>query len=422
MNFKSSLKYLVSYLLEKESVAILKKYKPKIVAITGTVGKTSTRDAVFAALSQFVHARKSPKNFNTDIGVPLTIIGRGNPGADLLGWLNVLLEGLILIILPNHYPEWLVLEVGTDRPGDIADLARWLKPDIVIITKLSKVPVHVEAFKNPEELFNEKGNLVRALKEGGTLILNADDEDVMEYRTFTDENIVLFGSTEESDISASHYEIVYDEGGKPTGICFDVSVKGEVYAVRLPDTLGEQHMSHVLAAMAVCKLLGESLAVAAKSFHKEEPTPGRMRLIPGKNGATIIDDTYNSSPAALEEALNTLEQVKGKRKIAIIGDMLELGKYSSEEHRKAGERAGEIADIFATVGVRAKHMGAREELQFNNSTEAAEFMKGEVREGDVVLVKGSQGVRVEKVVEALMAEPEKKKKLLVRQDEEWEKR
>jgi UDP-N-acetylmuramoyl-tripeptide--D-alanyl-D-alanine ligase len=426
---KKIFKHLVLLSLEKEAGAVLKKYKPKIIAITGTVGKTSTKDAVATALSRFVFVRKSPKNLNTEIGVPLSILNTDNPANDAIGWIRVLIEGLILLVFPTHYPEWLVLEVGTDQPGDIARITRWLSPDIVIVTKLSKVPVHVEAFPTPEDLFNEKGNLVRALKPGGTLILNADDEDVLAYKNLSKENIVLFGNA--SELKASAYKVLYDEDKKPEGVSFEVVSGTETVVVIIKGTLGEQHMSHVLAAFAVCSSLHENLTIAAKAFLREAPTPGRMRVVDGMKGSTILDDTYNSSPVAVEEALKTLGSLKAKRKIAVLGDMLELGKYSVDEHKKVGENVAKIADILVTIGVRSRYTaeealsaGMKKEnvFQFDNSHQAATFLKAKIEEGDIILVKGSQSIRTERVVEAIMAYPKDREKLLVRQDKEWRKR
>lgn len=430
-------KAVVIVLLRYESKAVLKKYKPKIIAITGTVGKTSTRDAVYKALSEFEYARRSPKNFNTEFGIPLTILGAKNPGRSPTGWIKVLFEGLVLIIFPTHYPKWLVLEVGTDRPGDIREITTWLKPDIVIVTKLSKVPVHVENFAGPEDLFEEKGHLVRALRPGGTLILNSDDEDVMNYKNISEEKVMLFGNKFGSDIRAADYGIVYDDQKMPRGIGFNVLVgeDAEPLPVAISGTLGESHSYHVLAALSVIKLLGEDLRVAAKSFTRENPTPGRVRLIEGLKGSLIIDDTYNSSPVAVEEALKSLKSIKLStrtgRRIAILGDMLELGRFTVDEHKKIGEKSAKVAKLLATVGIRSRYtaetalqkgMGEECVFQFDDSSEAGVFMKDLIKKGDIILVKGSQGMRMEKIVEELMAHPEDREKLLVRQDAEWQNR
>ncbi len=427
---KKTLKRIVILLLEKEAQAVLRKYKPRIVAITGSVGKTSTKDATYTALSRFYNCRKSQKSQNSDIGIPLTILNIPNAGSNFLLWLKNLINGLVLILLPHYYPEWLVLEVGADAPGDIEKVSKWLKPDIAVVTKLSKVPVHVEFFSSPEEIFKEKGNLVKALNPGGTLILNADDSDVMSFRELTKEKVVLFGESSSADVSAQNYEVVYDENNLPLGVSFVVLGGEEALPIYLEGTVGKHHIYHILSALAVCKALGEPLSVAVKNFKYHEPTPGRMRLIEGEKGSVVIDDSYNSSPIALSEALNTLKDLKNTgRKIAVLGDMLELGKYSVEEHKKAGAKAGEIADILVTVGVRARFfaegaesagMGEGNIFQFSDSKKAGEFMHNRIEQGDAVLVKGSQsGIRMERVVEKIMAHPEDKEKLLVRQDKEW---
>ncbi len=252
---KNVFKQIVVSILEWEAKLVLKKYKPKIVAITGSVGKTSTKDAVYTALSRFYFVRASKKSQNSEIGIPLTILNLSNVerSMDFLGWLTNILNGLILVIMPSHYPEWLVLEVGTDKPGDIARATSLITPDIVVVTKLSKVPVHVEFFATAEDLFAEKGNLVKALKREGTLILNADDEDVLAYKNLSEEKVLLFGTGNGADITAKDYEVVYEENGLPRGITFKVESEGEEYPVFLEGTLGEHHAYGVLSAFAVCR-------------------------------------------------------------------------------------------------------------------------------------------------------------------------
>ncbi len=428
---KNILKSIVVYILQKEAQAVLKKYKPQIVAITGSVGKTSTKDAIYTALSNFYVSRKSQKSFNGELGIPLTILGKPNAEQSLSGWIKNILEGLDLILLPTNYPEWLVLEVGTDRPGDIEAVTEWIKPDITVVTRLSKVPVHVEFFPTLEDLFNEKGNLVRATKPGGSVILNVDDEDVLAYKKLTDEKIILFGNSLNADIRAIDYRVSYDQYNLPKGICFNVEINDKKYLIELLGTLGEHHAYHILAALATVRSLNEKLDIASKSFNRHEPTAGRMRLVRGIKDSMIIDDTYNSSPVALTEALTTLKNVKAKRKIAVLGDMLELGKYSIEAHKMAGKEAADAADILVTVGLRAQaiadsamnfEMNEKQIFQFEESREAGVFLQNIIEKGDLILIKGSQGIRMEKTVEEVMQEPERKLDLLVRQDGMWQKK
>lgn len=429
---KEILKQVLVLILHKLSALVIRRYNPKIIGITGTVGKTTTKDAVYTALARFESVRKSQKSFNSELGIPLTILDSDNPGRDVLGWIRVVIDGLIMLVFKSPYPKWLVLEVGTDKPGDIGLITKWLHPDIVVVTKLSKVPVHVEAFGSPEYLFEEKGNLVKALKPGGTLILNADDEDVMAYKGISEEKLLLFGEKSGSDIGFSDYQIIYDENNLPKGIKFGISFGDEdLQYVSLMGTLGEQNISHILVALLIARDLGLDVRLAMNSFKSEQPTPGRMRILDGLKGSTIIDDSYNSSPIALEEALKTLKSIKvsrGHRKIAILGDMLELGRYTVDEHKKMGERASKSANIFVAVGIRSRYaaqealnngMSEGKVFQFDDSLEAGMFMKDLIKEGDVILIKGSQGARMEKCVEELMAKPEYKEKLLVRQSADW---
>ncbi len=431
---KNILKQIVITLLELEAKAVLKKYKPKIVAITGTVGKTSTKDAIHTALSNFYFCRKSQKSNNSELGIPLSVLGLKTADdssvsfKSLLDWGKNILDGLDILMLPHHYPEWLILEIGTDRPGDIEAVTKWIKPDITVVTKLSKIPVHVEFFPSPQDVFVEKGKLVEATKPGGTIILNADDEDVLAYKNLSDEKVILFGNEFEADIQGLNYEVLYDADKLPSGISFEVRSGNESHRIELLETLGAHHSYHILAALGVVLALNEDIGIAARSFRKHEPTPGRMRLVAGIKGSMIIDDSYNSSPIALEEALKTLKSLKAERKIAVLGDMLELGKYSLEAHKKAGEMAKDSTDILVTVGLRSRataesalDFGMAEDVvfQFDDSKEAGEFIQNILKMGDVVLVKGSQGIRVEKTVEEIMAEPEMKESLLVRQYGFW---
>ncbi|MDB5194125.1 MAG: UDP-N-acetylmuramoylalanyl-D-glutamyl-2,6-diaminopimelate--D-alanyl-D-alanyl ligase [Parcubacteria group bacterium] len=410
---------------------VLKKYKPKIVAVTGTVGKTSTKDAIYTALSKSLSIRKARKSQNSDIGLPLTILGTKNPtnSTSAREWLEVLIEGVKLILFPNHYPEWLVLELGADHPGDIESATKWVRPDVSVITKLSKVPVHVEFFASVEEVIKEKGYLAQALKSPGTLILNADDEDVVSFKDLTSEKVLYFGEASTADIVLENYAVSYDSRDLPDGIMFDVYYRAQDsrFPVMLKGTLGRHLVYPILAALAVTEATGENVLAAAKTFRTHEPTPGRMRIIEGERGSVIIDDTYNSSPVALEEALLTLNSLhKSKRKIAVLGDMLELGKFSIDEHKKAGVLAAECSDMLVTIGQRSKYAaeaarqsGLGEVREFDDSREAGIFLKGIIETGDAVLVKGSQGIRAERVVEMLMKHPEEKERLLVRQDQEW---
>lgn len=429
-------KKIIVWILQAEAKAALRKYKPRVVAITGSVGKTSTKDAVYAVLSKKYHVRKSEKSFNSEVGVPLTILGLGNAWGNPLHWLQNIIDGLSLIVTTRPYPEWLVLEVGADRPGDIKALASWIKVDVAIITRLPEVPVHVEFFDSVEAVIEEKASLIDAVRPGGSILLYADDEHTrkLEQRLpASDARIVLFGFHDETDVWVHNFEVLREEGGHswPIGMRATITVEDESAPVQIIGSLGTHAFLPAVAAAAAGHVLGVSLPEIVAGLEAYEPPPGRVRLLPGIKSTLVIDDTYNSSPAATEAALGALALTKPKRAIAALADMMELGRVSVEEHRKAGAKAAKVCDILITVGVRARDIamgaldnGMKDEniLQFEDANKAAAEIQNMLQEGDAILVKGSQSMRMEKIVEEIMAEPERAGELLVRQDAEWKRR
>lgn len=431
---KSVFKKIIAALLKVESRAALKRFKPSIVAVTGSVGKTSTKDAVFTVFSGFVQARKSEKSFNSEIGVPLTILGLRNAWSNPMKWASNLLQGLQVIFTEKQYPKWLILEIGADRPGDIRSLAKWIKPKIVVLTRFPDVPVHVEYFSSPEKVVDEKMALAEALQKGGTIVANADDAVMMKSLQSRNLTALTYGFSESSIVRGRDYHVMYEEKNGatyPTGFGVTVSVADERIFLTSHGSLGLQHAYPLLATLAASKASGFDIRKTADILAGHVSPPGRMKILPGINESLIIDDSYNSSPVAAKEALNTLRDIKATgRKIVIFGDMLELGKYSVAEHETIGREAL-FADLFITVGLRARGAGeaalkrgklAASIVSFPNSAAAAKYAKGIVSKGDIILVKGSQGTRMERISFALLAHPETAKDVLVRQEGEWERR
>lgn len=426
---KSFFKKIIVAIITLEARAVLKKYQPKIIAITGSVGKTSAKDAVYEVVATSFIARKSEKSFNSEIGIPLTILGVSNAWGNPLLWLKNIFSGLTLILFRKHYPQLLVLEVGLEKPGDIREITSWLTPDIVIMTKLSDVPVHVEFFPSPTALIEEKALLIEVLKKDGLLVLNQDDEQVMRLKQRSKSMVLTFGFAPEATIYASHDGIEYDKEGNPIGIIFKANYDGTALPVRLPGIVGRQYIYSVLSAVAVGVFLKINMITIVEALVKFKTPPGRTRVIAGIKNTNIIDDTYNSSPVAVEAALTTLSQFKTKgKRIAVLGDMLELGKYTISEHKRIGTLAGSSCDILLCVGVRARYIAEGAEIgglseknifQFDDAHEAGKYLEHIIKPGDVILVKGSQSMRMERIVEEVMAHPEQKGELLVRQEEEW---
>ncbi len=426
-------KKIIVHILEIQARLVLSKYKPKIIAITGSIGKTSTKDAVYAVLSRMYYVRKSEKSYNSEIGLPLTILGIPNGWNNPVTWIKNFLKGLWLIVGSHKYPKWLVLEVGVGKPGDMSSTASWFKSDAVIITAIGETPAHIEFFNSRRHLIEEKSELIATLKKGGLLVLNADDEDVLAMKSKTRERFVTYGFKEGADIVGSADNVLYSKDGIPAGVVFRVDEGGNSFPVMIEGVFGRNHMYASLAAIALSITLKLPMLTALDALKEYDVPPGRMRLLTGIKNSLIIDDTYNSSPFACESALRTLGSIENRegsrrRRVAVLGDMLELGRHTLEAHKEVGRVAEKNADILVVVGHRAKGIkeGALEAgmfpdniFEFLDSYEARDFIKDYVQENDMILVKGSQGMRMERVVEPILLDQKNKSKLLVRQDREW---
>jgi UDP-N-acetylmuramoyl-tripeptide--D-alanyl-D-alanine ligase len=425
--FKEFIRRAVVIALTSEAKAVLKKYRPKVLLVTGSVGKTTTKDAVYTALSAGTFVRRSEKSYNSDIGVPLTILGVRNGWSNPLRWLKNLAEGFLLICLTAPYPKWLVIEVGADRPGDIRAL-RWLAPDAVVATRFPDVSVHVEFYESPGAVIEEELAPVWWLGKDGVAVLNADDARASAAATKEGVRRLTYGFSKDASVRAVRLH-VNSTRKMPAGLSFEARYEDARAHVSLPGVLGDAHVSAALGGIAAAIAVGVPFAEAAAAFAAYAPPSGRMRLIPGMRGSTVIDDSYNASPAAAEKALASLSDVPrtGKR-IAVLADMLELGTFSVDEHRRIGALAAGSADILITCGIRARDiaraaldagMPAEAVFECDTGADAAARLVALIGEGDVVLIKGSQSMRMEKVVKSVMLEPEKAKELLVRQEGEW---
>ena len=423
---KEAIRSIVVAILTLEAKAILAKYRPKIILVTGSVGKTSTKDATYAALASSTFVRKSEKSYNSDIGAPLTILGVKNGWGNMIQWVRNIIDGALLIVITAPYPKWLIVEVGADRPGDISRRLAWLKPDVVVTTRIPTIPVHVEFYENPEDVAAEELAPLSWLT-GGIAVISADDTPTPFVGSV---KRITYGLAEGADVRVSDVRTI-EEGGVVQGVNFTISYQGATQSVMLTHVVGESHVRAAAAGAAAALAAGATLESAAAGLMTLVPPPGRMRIIPGKDGSTIIDDTYNSSPVATEEALRTLAGLPATRRIAVLADMLELGTYSAAEHERIGRLAAST-DMLITVGVRAQAIAegmraAQKEGEaetrvirsFDRGSDASAFLLTILKEGDVALIKGSQSMRMERVVKSVMAEPNKAKDLLCRQDAEW---
>ncbi len=427
---RTFLRNLLAYVLAALARSVLRKYQPQIVMVTGSVGKTSTKEAVTAVLSECFYLRSSKKNFNSEFGVPLTIFGMSDRWSGLSDWPAVIAEALALILLPNHYPKVLVLEVGADRPGDLARILKIATPDVVVVTRLPEMPVHVEAYATPAAVREEEFAPAYALAPGSPLVVSADDEFARALAAPLEVSLTTYGVSPDADIRICADSPLMEKGmvvGMQGTFAFDE----EEREVPVHGALGRPQLLAPAAAIAVGRIMGMTAAEVLKGAKRYEPPAGRGRLLSGMHGSQLLDDSYNASPTAVHEALASLQIIHeaqpGSRRIAALGDMLELGRYSKEEHARVGEEAAGKCDVLVAVGTRARAMAeAAEEAgmpaehihAFADSKEAAFFLKEFVQEGDIILIKGSQSMRMERIAEVLLHAPEDQK-FLVRQGRLW---
>jgi UDP-N-acetylmuramoyl-tripeptide--D-alanyl-D-alanine ligase len=425
---KDLIKKTVVQILTWEAKLALARHKPFIIGVTGNLGKTSTKDAIFAVMKDHFHVRRSEKSMNSEFGVPLTVIGEKSGWNNPFKWLIVIGRGLF-VVWQKDYPTHLVLEIGADRPGDIESIAKWVKPDITVVTQFGQVPVHIEFFPDREAVIKEKGYLVEALKQSGVFFFNADDNDAKKLLERTACRKVSFGIHETADARAEGVRLY---GTPLVGTEADIYVDGAKNHLVLPEVVGKSPVYCALPAILVARELAIPIELACASLRDADKPKGRMRLLSGMNNSIIIDDTYNASPKATEHGLKTLAEIETSgRKIAVLGDMLELGVHTRDEHHKIGMIAAKSAHKLYTVGIRSRITaeGALDGkmlddniMECDTSLDAGRELVKIIEPGDVLYVKGSQSMRMEKAIKMILAKTHDPRQVLVRQESDWLKR
>jgi UDP-N-acetylmuramoyl-tripeptide--D-alanyl-D-alanine ligase len=375
---------------------------------------------------------KVPPHFNSDFGVPLTILGEGTGWGSVIAWFSIIIRGAGLIIFDEDYPTVLVLEVGADAPGDIKKIASWLRPDATIITQFQEIPVHIEFFKNREDLIAEKGYIVKATKKDGIVLYTKEDKDSDDLAHTSKASLIGYGFHADSEVRAEGSHILYEESGEtdfPLGMITKIRDEDDIATLKLPGVIGEAHIYAALPAFYIAKRFGVPFGKAAQFLEATPKTKGRVRLLRGIKKTMVIDDTYNASPKAVLHALQSLEKIETHgKKIAVLGDMLDLGKFATDEHYKIGKEASTHCHFLFLVGKRsleiaegARDAGMKEEniFHYESSSLVGEDLKNLLKDGDVVLVKGSQSMRMERVVADILRDPHMAPSLLVRQEKEW---
>lgn len=389
---------------------MLRRYHPLIIGVTGSVGKTSTKEAIYTVLRQQFRADRNFANLNTEIGMPLTIIRGQNAQRNIALWLmNYLRAFWLLVFKSRNYPEVLVLEMSEDAPGMIKYLVNLAQPQIGVVTVIGDPPVHLEYYANVKELTDEIGCLPQSLPVDGTVVLNADQPAVLDFKNRTTARVITYGFSEQADVRISEYKILPAENLADSGISFRLESGGSFVPVKIPGVLGEGQAYALAAAAAVGLSLDMNLVEISEAMPAYRSVDGRVKLSPGIKGSWILDDSYNACPDSVRAAFNLMKDIPAGRKIAFLGDMKELGENMRSAHEEIGRKAAAEVDILVAVGegmclAAAAAQRANSKLQtfcLTNSAEAADLAQKIIQKGDLVLVKGSHAMEMEKVAEVL---------------------
>lgn len=355
----------------------LKGLNLKKIAVTGSTGKTSTRDLTWYVCSEKYKCQKNVGNLNNHIGVPLTILSF------------------------EEETEVAILEMGMDKFGEIDFLTQLSRPDIGIITNIGMA--HIENLGSQEGIFKAKMELTNYFDKNHTLIVHQDDEFLTKERVRGVYKLVTTGLDGKSDFIISHID---DFGAD--GIQFTLEHQGATQRFRLP-VPGRHNAFNAALAVAAGAQLGVSMEDAARGLANVQLTDKRL-TVRGKGGIKVIDDTYNASPDSMKSAVDVLMNTRGLRSVAILGDMFELGETSGEQHELVGRYAANAGvELLIAVGKDAQRIargakagGCKNAVYFKNKKELSAELKTMIQKGDVVLVKGSRGMEMEKIVKKIM--------------------
>jgi UDP-N-acetylmuramoyl-tripeptide--D-alanyl-D-alanine ligase len=375
--------------LQQMAARVLAKWHRPVVGITGSAGKTTIKDLTAHVMAAAGSVLKSLGNLNTSYGLPLTVSRMITSG-----------------VKPGDF-DFAVLEMGMSSFGEIARLADIAPPTVGVVGNVGTA--HIEFFGSQERIARAKAEMVEGIKPGGTAILNADDPRVIEMqRLRSDVGIVSFGIESPAEVTAREIKIADDLSGTR----FLLKTPDGETEVTLP-LVGRYNVYNALAATAVAHAFGLSAERIATQLLTAAPSKMRGELIRFANGVTVIDDSYNSNPQALLEAVRAMAEAKGfRRRIVVAGEMLELGAQGAQLHRQCGREIAAM-NVDLLIGVRglAQELvegmldaNARQAVFSNTPEEASEILIAEARDGDLVLVKGSRGVRTERVIEKLRSQ------------------
>jgi len=372
-NSLSALQALAKHIRDKLAI--------EVIGITGSTGKTCTKDMVSNVLSQESNIVATAKNYNNEIGVPLTVLKA------------------------DEKTQFLIVEMAMRGLGQIRELTEIVSPGVGLITNVGKT--HFEFLGSEEKIAQAKSELVTAIPSDGVIILNADDEWTQKLRELAEAQVVTYGLSDKSDVRAAN--IKTDAMGRPS---FEIVDEGNSFSVSL-GLPGRHNVYNALAAYVVASRLGVSRSSIKKGLETCACSEMRMQVFTTPDGITILNDAYNANPTSMKAALHTLSDMADQRRaLAVLGDMLELGRLTEVAHFEIGELVSDLhIDLLITIGDKSKRiaegalskgMSSSAVFQCRTNEEAGQVLAGGLRPGDVVLFKGSRAMELERVVSAVI--------------------
>ncbi len=405
---------------------ILWRQKPKVIGISGSVGKTSAKTAIYQVLKNKYRVSGGIKNYNNEIGLPLSIIGKESPKKNVLAWILLFFKAFCLILFKSKkYPQILILEMGVDRPGDMKYLCNISQPTIAVITAVGHS--HIQYFGSKQKIKEEKQNLVKSLPANGLAILNCDDDLVCQMSDVARCKVLKYGFLEKNDLIAQDLKYNLEMGNyEISGLSFKFNHNGSIVPVVMDNVICKTAVYSALVAAAVGLYFDINLVDIAASLKSFSLPAGRMNVIAGKNHSFIIDDSYNSSPESANLALELFSKIRVEndaKKYLVIGDILEIGSYTEDVHRELGKKIAKMdIDFLLCVGRSSKYiakeaeskgLGKKKIFLFDKPEEAGLFLEENISAGDIILFKASRGIKMERAIKKIMLEEDKSTELLV---------
>lgn len=388
----------------------LRRYHPSLLGVTGSSGKTIAKDAITAVLSSSYRVRSSPLSYDSRIGIALSILGI-TARQFKRRWYKLLAQSKAAE-LTSLEPDMIVLSLGAAQPGDIDYVASRLAWLGAVITNVEST--HLDLFTTKDLVAHELTSLIVSIPATGFIVLNGDDPLVQAMRPRSQARAIIYGTSPSAQV-----RLLHARRRARVGFACAVKIGGRLHELHFPNIVAETQILPIISALAVAHAMRLDMSQAIKSVQTIMPPPGHMRPLTGYNRAALLDDSYSASLENTLAALRTLGQYPARRRIAILGDMLNLGPQTINAHQQVGAVVADLANIFVAVGNNMRNAGAaalrQSELNsntapldvhyFSSSRDVGKWLRDYLHPDDVILIKGSRAMHMEEVTRSLLANP-----------------